>query len=240
MMEWVKRWKWGIAIAVAAALVAALAVWQFWPKSVAPVEEPVPEVQPAPIVERLGPAVPARWAWDEIPWRLVRFTPPAGHWVYHSAAKREFLILPGTPLYRGADAPDEEALYAQAVAVFTEIHFDENTFTDWENTEYTMAEFLCARGVSEMDYTLCTPTPSGDVYGTNPFGLPTHSFRYPKKSYQTKERLGDAPFTAVRLGPNGTFGLLFYAVDESRGLAPMRVIVQSLERTVEDAALYNQ
>jgi len=239
MMEWVKRWKW--VIAIAAALVVALAVWQFWPKSTAPVEEVVLDTpQPAPIVPRYGPETPKRWAWDEIPWRLVRFTPPAGYWVYYSEAKREYLVLPGTPLYRGADAPDEEALYTQAVAIFTEIHFDEGTFKDWKDTEYTMAEFLCARGTSEEDYTLCTPEASGDVYGTNPFGLPTHAFRYPKKAYQTKERIGNAPFTAVRLGPNGTFGLLFYAVNESRGLAPMRTIVQSLERTVVDAALLNQ
>lgn len=235
MPEWAQRWKWGIASV--ALLIAALVMWQVWPKySSSDVPAAAPEPMPSAPVVVYGPEPLPRWAWDEIPWRLVRFTVPSGHWVYYSQTKREFLVVPGTPLHDGADAPDEDTLYAQAVAVFTEIHFDQSTFKSWEDTEYTMAEFLCARGTSEEDYVICPRQPSQDVTGVNPRGLPMHTFVYPKTAYQTKERIGHAPFTAVRLGANGTFGLLFYALDESRGRAPVRTVVQTLVRTVEDAA----
>lgn len=229
MSERAMRWVW-MGGSAAIVLVVALAVWQFWPKvPVAPSPAAAP-VDSVPAV-MYGPHALPRWAWDEIPWRSVRFTPPTGHWVYYAAAKREFWVIPGAPLHEGADAPDEQVLSSAAVAVLTEVYFDKDTFKDWQDLEYTLASFFCARGTSEADYVTCDPTPSGEVRGTNPFGLPLHSFRYPKVSHQTNQRVGTATFTVVRFEPEGSFGLLLHAVDEARGQAPIRTIAQSLERS---------
>ena len=242
MVEWVRRLKWVIAIATVVAVAVVAWQWIPWPESASDAPEEHAAETPAqeePLVF-YGPEVPLQWAWVDIPWRSSRFTPPPGHWVYFARWKREFLILPGEPLPLGAPAPDEEALYNQAAVIITEAYFDQQSFSSWEEMELTMAEFACARGTTEEDFTLCRREPSGSVQGMNPFGLPYRSFILPKVSYQTKESLGVAPFTVVRLGPNGTFALVFYAVDPVRGPSLMRAMAQSLERTVQDAAFLNQ
>jgi len=229
-----RRTLWIGAGAVLALFAAGFLAWWFlWlkaPAAEAPAPEVTEEVQEPVVV--YGPEVPAQWAWDDMPWRLTDFVVPRGHWVYFSRWNREFLVIPGTALPEGAPAPDEDALYAQAVVIFNDAYFDQESFSSWERFSLTMAEFGCARGTSEEDYVLCDATPVRQSSGNTPVG-PYTSFSLSKRAYATQASLGFAPFTMVRLGQEGLFGILFYAQDASRGTPLMQQMVATLTRTAE-------
>jgi hypothetical protein len=227
----VSRRMWWIGGGVLVAAVAAAGVWFFLTHPLtppAPADSQTEIGQPTVIV--YGPAVPMQWSWTEIPWHLTRFTVPEGHWVYFSRWNREFLVIPGEPLYEGAPEPNEEELYKKAVIIFNDAYFEKESFVSWDRFMLTLAEFGCARGTSEADYVLCDDEPVRRSSGTTPVGAYT-SFALPKRSYATQESLGVAPFIMVQLGvKEQRYGILIYAVDASKEAMALQ-FAKSLKRT---------
>lgn len=229
-----RRYWWWIGGGVAA-IAIAVAAWFLWLKPpTTPLEEsPAPSVEAEEEVTVYGVEPPVQWAWEEMPWRLLAFEVPQGHWVYFSRWNREMLVIPGEPLPLGAPAPDEDALYAEAVLIFNDVFFNKDDFETWEGFARTMAEFGCARGTGEEDYELCGSQVIQETRGTSPVG-PWYGFKLPKRQYATQASLGFVSFRMVRLGfQEGPYSVLFYAVDPVRGEALLSQMVQRLSRTAQ-------
>jgi hypothetical protein len=169
-----------------------------------------------------------KWDVTDIPAAHVTFAPPVGYWVFHSAERGQFYLVPGKVPALGSADPSENVLKT-AVAAFSVLQRDPYSFPTWERFELTMGEFACSDGNSPETLIVCSDKTSNNLRGKTNSGLPFHKFTLPATKKIDQSSQGTRTYIMVRFGASSDNGLFVNVTNPAAGSTPALAFVRSIK-----------